>query len=342
MRRFRRFGLVVAAVASLITANRTSRAGVAHPLPDTVDGGACAPGSVSAFAPTFFPPAGPYAGVCSSTQITALIAACIDPATSNATACQSWERDINNSTCNTCFLGQATATTNQAVILSVVNPGEANFNNVGGCIYNADPTNAAQRMCGQSVQASFQCELAACLGSAYGGVGGGCVLPQPPSPSDVTALNNCMMAADTTVCASYASAATACQGALADAGTGSVQVCDEGFSPTATDAQFAAVMNLFCGASLSVDGGVNPDAGADTDAGSQGPGVDASVTDAGENEDSGAPGASPASTSAGCSCRTVGGQSGGWAAGLALGLFTAAFARRRRHLARQAAARRFS
>jgi hypothetical protein len=229
------------------------------PQPDGT-GGSCTPGDVTAFKPTFYAPAGPYSGACSTAQLAALDAACINTATSSTANCSAWQMDAANKSCNGCFIGQETVTTNQAPILAVANPGEANFNNVGGCIYIADPNNATQQACGKAVQAQFQCELAACLGTTYGGVGSGCNLTAPSATmADLNALDNCLMAADAAGCATYVTAATNCENNLVDGGTGQLQVCLDGFTMTATDTQFLAVINLFCG--TNSDGG--------TDAGGQ-------------------------------------------------------------------------
>jgi hypothetical protein len=190
----------------------------------------CVPGDVPTFAPLWRPPPGPQVGACTSTQVSAALAACFS-AGSTGQDCQSWaQAGAEAAACLDCLVGPVTSRAWGPVVY-VNDLGGAAFANVGGCVALADPT---QTPCGQAIQAAFECEMAACLAL--------CPMPQTASQMTTDALTACFRAADGAGCSSYAAAASAC---VANTGPASAFCFQAGQDQGALE----QALNLSCGQS---------------------------------------------------------------------------------------------
>jgi hypothetical protein len=186
-------------------------------------GGSCQPGSVAGFTAANVTSLNDNQA-CTGPQINSLVTDCFDPAATQA-GCTTWQN--NNAGCfNSCTLFSPYAATNVTPgmspppapmgpwgpFISVLNPGEIDFLNLGACVSLADPTQTA---CGNALTAAFECEYDVCASS--------CSIPVAPADPTAaqTAYDNCSAAADgcpatgngpcTGVCGSYANTInTAC------------------------------------------------------------------------------------------------------------------------------------
>jgi hypothetical protein len=206
--------------------------------------------------------------VCTTDQLTAFYAACIDPATAGLATCQAFSQsDAANAACAACVVTPESASNYGPLI----DQGSLITENVGGCIELTDPNGLP---CAKSQQALGGCELAACEANC-------------PVHDDTSALDECTAAAAMAGCEMFADQAS-CVLDIAEAGTSTACV-----SATFRDF-YDAVVPLFCGSPPPPEGGAPPpDGRASEDAASSNDGGAESSTDAAPSEGSTADG-SPA------------------------------------------------
>ena len=182
------------------------------------DGGAlaCTPGDVSSFVPAWKPPI-PFQTQCTGAQITNFYTYCLGP-NSNTTQCTNFQNA--NPACTTCLLSSESSSTYGAVIVLT---GGYVVLNVPGCVYNA---NAAHHACAQSLQASYQCQEAACKAPCTG-------LEDP-------AFGDCTTAASNSVCSAYTTQAN-CVNGITNLDP------DYGCFPNDFATGYTTIANAFCG-----------------------------------------------------------------------------------------------
>jgi hypothetical protein len=206
----------------------------AQPVDAGPDGDGAAPicqvADVSQFAPTWIPPTGPHAAKCTPTQISTLITACYDVNADEQT-CGAWQADPANASCLPCWVGPVTGAT-WSPIVTIANPGKSSYLNFGGCVALADPTQLA---CGKSIQAAFECEMAACNAN--------CPVPSSGSNPAIEALNKCFDDAATGGCTTFASAGNTCTSTLSSGG-GPSAFC---FQANVDNTALSQFLTLACG-----------------------------------------------------------------------------------------------
>ena len=212
------------------------------PTDDAGPTAACAPGSVSAFAPTWHPPR-TMTSACTKAQIDSYLACLTDAQTTlDPATCSEWTSSpsATDQACLTCLLSNETDSSYGPLIQL---PTELLIN-VAGCIALAEGK-ADGSGCGGALQTDEECQRAACL---------------PTCPTSTSAQAEAEVACESSanglaedggsggVCATYAAAAT-CAGAILeglDGGTPAEQACFGGADAGASG-QFEAVALAFCG-----------------------------------------------------------------------------------------------
>jgi hypothetical protein len=190
-----------------------------------VDVGPCVPGSVSKFSPT--PVAPLVSPSCSDTNdIPQFIGNCYSDAGTEKT-CVTWKDLGTNFPCNACLnttYGENSVSPPPALLpepapswgaaVSIFNPGESDWLNVGGCVRVADPD--AGHDCGTALTSAFECEFYACAGVP------GCSVPEYPAAEQprLGELQKCFAAAASGVCSTYADSAKSACASYTDAGDG--------------------------------------------------------------------------------------------------------------------------
>lgn len=218
-------------------------------------GASCSPGDVLTFQPV--PIAPQKKAACTDAQISSLVSSCFSKDTSSKPACDAWAQDAKNA--NDCYLGCIVNAFSPTVggaakgpwgpIVAILNPGESNWFNIGGCVSVTDQANMA---CGDQITAAFECGYAACEAN--------CPVPKGGSdPASVTsatsALFACFMAANKGGCKMFDEAASSCAQSLGDAGAGSF-CFDVGSSDHAVaDAATIKFFGAFCGGVIADAGG---------------------------------------------------------------------------------------
>jgi len=115
----------------------------------------CTPADVTLYSPPWIPPVARL-GQCTAPQIAAFFAACVD-ATATPAACNAWEADPRNATCDGCLVSDPNATAYGA---SIRIPGSGSFQiNLPGCLALAEPCN---QPCAQALLAQLLCSYNAC------------------------------------------------------------------------------------------------------------------------------------------------------------------------------------
>ena len=194
--------------------------------------------------------------VCTSAQISSAVTACLGASATQAT-CSTFVSDASNKACLLgCMItgyannmGMVVSWTGNPVpsasapwgsLVTVANPGQQLFYDIGGCIKLADPGQAA---CGDSVNALLQCEVASCSGN--------CPVPTQGTASAIgaaqSAYQSCVTSADSGGCAMYAAAEQSCLSALPDGGTVSICLNQGSSDPNAADQALIQMAGLFCG-----------------------------------------------------------------------------------------------
>jgi hypothetical protein len=166
-------------------------------VPPPVDGGntgACAPGDVSSYMPTYVP-AAKTPGACTQQAITDFDTKCLGPNASNAD-CSAWAKA--NANCGKCLESPDSAAKYGPLILHT---GYYSLN-IGGCFELA-----GDKTCGAAIAAPQGCTDAACAAN--------CPVSDQPSFDAFTA---CGTAAEKGNCKKYVDAAQACE--QADGGVG--------------------------------------------------------------------------------------------------------------------------
>lgn len=207
--------------------------------PDPVDdsgGGACAPGDVSTFEPTWKAPAGMAQAKCTETQVNALLDCQLDE-NADAAACKALAADKNNQTCGTCLLTNSSAAKYGPLI-----SGEGVISiNYAGCIALKD-NNVTADGCGAKYQALGQCSTEACATNC-------------PVSDDASfaAYQKCAQKAEEGAACSKFAGDAACVDDLVKAG-GAAEDCDISGGDFISNAKKYGIM--FC-AGLTGDGGTD-------------------------------------------------------------------------------------
>jgi hypothetical protein len=197
----------------------------------------CFPGDVTGFSPSWVPPypGSPHAGLCTQTQISDALKDCIDGATENNQACQTWlGQSSSNPTCYACLVTDWTAKNYGAAIKvgGILSP------NFPSCIALAEPCN---QPCAEAQLAWMMCKFNAC-----NPVLGPC---EATDQASYQANLACESQAETTCgCAAYKNVAVSCAGALQGAASSHPAIADcDGLDMTNFDAAFTAVAGFMCG-----------------------------------------------------------------------------------------------
>jgi hypothetical protein len=239
----------------------------------------CQPASPSGFSPVAISPA--KRAVCTAGQIADLTTDCYAPGATSA-ACAAWHGDVANMMCFDACPVVSTFAASPALknpppspsgpwgpLVSIVTSSSITFVNLGGCLAAADPSSAAQD-CAQAINAQFECEYYACAAN--------CPIPSEADASTTEdalgAFQNCMLSADSGPCASYASAADACEAKIPASSPG--EFCLNGSllsaNPVSFNPAFEQLVGDQCGGKPSSDGG--PDDGGRPEGGDSGPDAD--------------------------------------------------------------------
>lgn len=187
-----------------------------------VDAGGCAPGDVSAFSPNWVPPK-PASAACTDQSIAQYAKDCLDPQTSNNTACSAFQSA--NKACAACLVTPEAATSYGAAIAG--GNGVISLN-VGGCIALLSGDLGATG-CGAKYEANRQCGAAACDDP--------CPIPNGDDPAFQKYLK-CLNDSEKTVCKSYATAV------CPEADAGAVAACALNGSSFVDN--FKALAPVFC------------------------------------------------------------------------------------------------
>jgi len=193
--------------------------------------GACSPQDVTTFKPAWVPPVARL-GQCTSAQIAAFFAACIDAVTGQAAACEAFRTSASNATCVGCLVTDSTASAYGA---SIAIPGVDSYQiNAPGCIALAEPCN---QPCAEALLAELLCGYASCDPAANGN----CAVD---SAATLMAEEACFARATTPTspacaCMGYAAAA-ACKEQLSGLST---TKCGGG----STEASFKNLATFMCG-----------------------------------------------------------------------------------------------
>ncbi|MEO6421074.1 MAG: hypothetical protein ABIP39_16800 [Polyangiaceae bacterium] len=189
--------------------------------------GVCAPGDVSGLTATFHPPTAFHQGACTPTQVSAFID-CLS-GLPDANTCKTFVSNAANKTCIACAATPSTAASYGPLV-----EGTVTINvNVAGCI--ARTTNDLTATgCGAKIEANTECQQLACETN--------CPVSATDTGAEFNALLKCQDDSETSVCASYATAA-GCADGLIEAGTAAQ--CANGGSTFSDNAN--AMVTLFCG-----------------------------------------------------------------------------------------------
>jgi hypothetical protein len=183
--------------------------------------GACVPGNVSAYLPSFKPPTGAYQGRCTQAQISSYYNECF-ASTSTTQTCQTWT--MANADCNACLENKETDPAWAAIVDLDNNSVQVN---VPGCIALLEPCNV---QCAEAYQAWLRCEQAACESNC----------PVGTDTQSFTNYANCTCAADQGGCSRWV---TQCFKGLA----GPLHPASICVTPTDFQTYFMNIAPLFCG-----------------------------------------------------------------------------------------------
>jgi hypothetical protein len=208
--------------------------------------GGCAPVDVSAYVPSWHPPAPPHAA-CTEAELDDLVADCFE-SISTSTACDAFQTASPG--CWSCMVTPDTDAMWGPIVASTIT--DLYYGNFAGCIAlrtgDQSPTG-----CGPRQQAARVCSEIACSGA------------QCPTQTEreVEAVVQCTADALAGGCAQYQNAAVSCaEGLLVEGGA---SAADEEFCNAGTygdlGTYYRALGPLFCGA--PPDGGADDAAGAD-------------------------------------------------------------------------------
>jgi hypothetical protein len=203
--------------------------------------GGCVPGDVSAYVPSWHPPAQPRAS-CTEAELDDLVADCFE-AISTSVACDAFQ--ARSQGCWSCMVTPDTSNAWGPIVASSYT--ELYYGNFAGCIALRTGDQSATG-CGPLQQAARLCSELACSGGAC----------PTQSPREVAAVVQCTSDALDGDCAPYQSAAVSCAEGLLTAGGASAaaeQFCNAGtYGDLGT--YYRALGPLFCGA--------QPDGGTDS------------------------------------------------------------------------------
>jgi hypothetical protein len=209
-----------------------------------VDAGSCQM-SVTGFTPPAYVAAVGNQGVCSTSDISAFVAAC--GSNGSQTMCDTWQ----NANLMIPEGGAGTACGN-CIIAPMNNGGTWSDSNgyfepnYPACVQLTDSTTGT--MCAGALANRLGCEGVAC------------------DSCNGTAYTSCLTSADTTACGQYLSAYnSACTAAVADGGA--LATCTPGAATMNADLDLTYIVTLICGGG---DGGTPPTDGGVTDAGGGG------------------------------------------------------------------------